>query len=425
MGKQIYWYMLTRTNLLVYANSEKDIRGESILFAQSTNDTTGNSDSFKVWRVYKSPYLFDVSYSADETNKEWSLVMNDMVNPDSGNEPEEPDLPNTDIPTIKPQPTYDGAIQVVPEVIGSQSLPSAAIAQNSNLVYNIMHKVSINRLNCPGCGFYDYYWDGKPFHNVWVSPVYTSLNIDAPTKIEADVWGVEVGGDLQYDLNNKIGLFLSYREGNYDMNGDGKHYYSTIGSEIDIDSYLAGLYYRYDKNNWYGFATVYGGIQKADLKTKDGVKSDTDGIEFGGSLEVGYDYALSNTIYVTPSIGIFYNQVNYDNAKDNAGKVVKYNDLNQIEMEAGLKLTKTFWCDNGFANIYIKPSIVQTIINGDEISIDGLGEIDSMDDDTLGRVEVGGRYGLSQALSAYGWANYTFGSDYDATTFGVGLNYAF
>ena len=209
------------------------------------------------------------------------------------------------------------------------------------------------------------------------------------------------------------------------MNGKGKHYTSTIGSEIEIDSYLAGLYYRYDKNNWWTFATVYGGIQEADLKTKDGVKSDTDGIEFGGSLEVGYDYALQNDLYLTPSLGIYYTQVNFDDAKDNVGKKAEYDDIRQLELEAGVKLTKGYWLDNGYANVYIKPSVVQTIVGGDKVRVSGLGKIDTLDDATLGRIELGGRYGLSQSLSAYGWANYTFGSDYDATTFGVGLNYAF
>ena len=73
---------------------------------------------------------------------------------------------------------------------------------------------------------------------------------------------------LQHDLNNKLGLFVSYRKGNYDMNGKGKYYYSTVGSEIDIDSYLAGLYYRYDRNNWWTFATVYGGMQKRTSRPK-------------------------------------------------------------------------------------------------------------------------------------------------------------
>ena len=392
------------TNLLIYANSEKDIRGKSILFAQSTNDTTGNADSFKVWRVYKSPYLYDIKYTqtAADANK-WELSMNDTVNPDASQKPsipENPDVPDINIPTSK---------KVAPEVIAYGALPTAAIEQTRNMIGNINGEVTKN----------------TSARRAWINPTYYKSSSDALFDVDADIWGVEAGGDLQHNLNNRLGLFASYRNGEYDMNGQGHHYYSPTASEIEIDSYLAGLYYRYDKNNWYAFATVYGGMQKADLKTNDGVKSDTDGIEFGGSLEVGYDYALNKTVYVTPSLGVFYSQVNYDDAKDNAGKKVEYNDLSQVELEAGIKLTKSFWYDDGFANIYVKPSIVQTIINGDEITITGLGKVDSMDDDTLGRIELGGRYGLSQALSAYGWANYTFGSDYDATTFGAGLNYVF
>ena len=425
------------TKLVLYPNSDKDIRGESILFAQSTNDTTGNADSFKVWRVYRSPYMFEVKHTPIGKNaNQWELEMNDTANDYAGVEPGErpdPEVPDPEIPDLPdipdlrphPMPAPNGKIEVTPEVIGYQSVTAAAVAQNANLIYNVMNKVTDNRLYCPGCGFYNYYWNGEAFHNLWVNPVYTSLSIKSPTEIDADVWGVEAGGDLQHDINNKIGLFVSYRKGNYDMNGDGKHYYSTIGSEIDIDSYLAGLYYRYDRNNWYAFATLYGGIQQADIKTDDGVKSDTDGIEFGGSIEAGYDYSLTDTVYLTPSLGVFYTQVNYDDATDNVGKKAKYGDLQQIELEAGIKLTKAFWLEEGYANVYVKPSIVQTIVDGDEVNITGLGKVNTLDDETLGRIELGGRYGFTDQLSAYGWANYTFGSDYDATTVGLGLNYAF
>ena len=402
------------TKLVLYPNSDKDIRGESILFAQSTNDTTGNADSFKVWRVYRSPYMFETKYTkTGENANKWELEMNDTVNPDAGAEPDFPEI------------NAIGKAEVAPEVIGYQSVTAAAVAQNANLIYNVMNKVTDNRLYCPGCGFYDYYWNGEAFHNLWVNPVYTSLSIKSPTEIDADVWGIEAGGDLQHDLNNKLGLFVSYRKGSYDMNGDGKHYYSTVGSEIDIDSYLAGLYYRYDRNNWYAFATLYGGIQQADIKTDDGVKSDTDGVEFGASLEAGYDYNLTDTVYLTPSLGVFYTQVNYDDATDSVGKKAEYNDLKQIELEAGVKLTKAFRLDEGYANVYVKPSVVQTIVDGDEVNITGLGKVNTLDDETLGRIELGGRYGFTDQLSAYGWANYTFGSDYDATTVGLGLNYAF
>ena len=402
------------TRLVLYPTSDKDIRGESILFAQSQNDTKGNKDSFKVWRVYRSPYMFDVKHTPTGGNAhQWELEMNDTVNPDAGAEPDFPEI------------NAIGKVEVAPEVIGYQSVTAAAVAQNANLIYNVMNKVTDNRLYCPGCGFYDYYWNGEAFHNLWVNPVYTSLSIKSPTEIDADVWGIEAGGDLQHDLNNKLGLFVSYRKGSYDMNGDGKHYYSTVGSEIDIDSYLAGLYYRYDRNNRYAFATLYGGIQQADIKTDDGIKSDTDGVEFGASLEAGYDYNLTDTVYLTPSLGVFYTQVNYDDATDSVGKKAEYNDLKQIELEAGVKLTKAFRLDEGYANVYVKPSVVQTIVDGDEVNITGLGKVNTLDDETLGRIELGGRYGFTDQLSAYGWANYTFGSDYDATTVGLGLNYAF
>ncbi len=409
------------TKMIVHASSNADIRGKGeILFAQSENDTTGNEGSFVVSRVYKSPYLFDVNYTQRaENSNQWGLVMNDQDNPDKEVTPELPD-----IPSVKPQPLPGSDRPVAPEVIGAESLPAAALAQNSNMVYNIMNKVSANRLYCPGCGFYDYYWNGEAFHNLWANAVYNTLRIKTPTDIDAEVWGLEAGGDLQHDLNNKLGLFLSYRKGNYDMNGDGKHHYSTIGSEIDIDSYLAGLYYRYDRNHWWTFATVYGGIQRVDLKTKDGIKSDTDGTEFGGSVELGYDYNLSKTLYLTPSIGAFYTQVDYDDATDSAGKVAKYNTLRQLELEAGVKLTKAFVTDDGYANLYVKPSVVQTVTDGDEVRITGLGKVNTLDDQTLGRIEIGGRYGFTEQLSAYGWANHTFGDDYKASTFGLGLSYS-
>ena len=397
------------TRLVLYPTSDKDIRGESILFAQSTNDTTGNADSFKVWRVYRSPYMFETKYTkTGENANQWELEMNDTANDYAGVEPNE--RPDPEVPDVKPTPTPDKPTNpVYGEVVAMGALPAAAIEQSRNMVDNVFGQIV----------------RGEGNHNLWINPTYYTSNIDAPFDIDADVRGIEAGGDLQHDLNNKLGLFVSYRKGNYDMNGDGKHYYSTVGSEIDIDSYLAGLYYRYDRNNWYAFATLYGGIQQADIKTDDGVKSDTDGVEFGASLEAGYDYNLTDTVYLTPSLGVFYTQVNYDDATDSVGKKAEYNDLKQIELEAGVKLTKTFRLDEGYANVYVKPSIVQTLVDGDEVNITGLGKTNTLDDETLGRIEFGGRYGFTDQLSAYGWANYTFGSDYDATAVGLGLNYAF
>jgi len=38
---------------------------------------------------------------------------------------------------------------------------------------------------------------------------------------------------------------------------------------------------------------------------------------------------------------------------------------------------------------------VQTIVDGDEVNITGLGKTNTLDDETLGRIELGGRYGFT------------------------------
>ena len=248
-----------------------------------------------------------------------------------------------------------------------------------------------------------------------------TATIDKPVKTDADIWGVEAGFDIQNDVNNTLGVFASYRKGEYDLSGKADKLRSNVGSEIDIDSYLAGLYYRYDKNmNWL-FATVYGGVQQADAKTDDKIaKFDTDGIEFGAGIEAGHTFALSNDLTLDPSLGLYYTQINFDDAKDNVGKEYDWKDIKHLEAELGVKLEKQI----DYAKIYVKPSIIQTITSGDSVKITGLNKLSTYDDATLGRIELGGRYGFTDALSAYGWVNYTFGADYDATAFGAGLNYA-
>ena len=439
-GKLIAGDIIGTTKVIVDTKNYKDIRGQdSIVFAAAGMDNgEANEKSFEIFRVIGSPYKYKIDYQTDATvdisgslleevlgiteidvAKVWGVSMTDEENTyteDCDPKEDEEDTPSDSKPL--------GPIEVEPEIVAMEALPSAAIAQTNGMIYNIMRKVNVNRLYCPGCGFYDYNWNGEAFHNLWVDTTYNGLEIDAPVEIEAKVWGIEAGSDIQRDLHNKLGIFVSYRQGNYEMDGKGDKYFAKLGSELDIDSYLAGLYYRYDNNNWYAFATLYGGMQEAEINTDDGVSTDTDGIEFGGSAEVGYSYALNKTVYVTPSLGVFYTQVSYDDASDNYGKTVEYNDLKQVELEAGLKLSKAVYTDNGAASIYVKPSVVQTLVDGDEVTITEIGKVDTIDDETLGRIEIGGNYGFNDNWSAYGWANYTFGSDYEATSVGAGVNYA-
>lgn len=96
----------------------------------------------------------------------------------------------------------------------------------------------------------------------------------------------------------------------------------------------------------------------------------------------------------------------------------------QTELTAGIKLEKYLPAENGSAKLYFKPSVIQLLSGGDNVAVSGLRKTEGLDDATLGRVELGGRYGFSERWSAYGWTNYTFGSDYEALSFGAGFSYA-
>lgn len=291
------------------------------------------------------------------------------------------------------------------EYVAYGGLPAAAAELTRGLSRIISAKVAAGKIfsnNC--CGVYDEAYDGSVLRNVWIDAGYQNANIDKPVDMEADVWGITGGFDIQADAHNKLGVFTAYRRGQYDLSGKGTYYNSTLGSRIDIDSWLGGLYYRFDKNRLYVMSTVFGGIQKADVKTDDGtIKTDTDADQFGGSLETGYVYGLGKTLTLEPSLGISYAHINYGDIHDRAGTTAAYDNLNYFEAEAGIKLEKTFYYDEGTAKVYIRPSVIQTFGDSGDVRIDSLRPTNSLRNQTLGRIELGGRYGFGNRLSFYGW----------------------
>ena len=315
---------------------------------------------------------------------------------------------------------------VVAETAAYMGLNGAAFEQTRNLVRNVVEKTSATTTLYDRCnGLYDWAYDKKPLHNLWVSPVYSYADLKAPVDMDADIYGLEAGADILTDIHNRYGVFASYRQGNYELNGKTDRYNSTTGSEIDIDSYLAGMYYRYTNRSLWAAAVAYGGIQKADIKSDDGVRTDTDATEFGLGVNAGYAYSLNKTWVVEPTLGANYTQISYDNISDNYGKKVKFDDASQIELEAGLKFEKLIENDNGYSKVYIKPSIIQTIVDGERIQMNGLNNLDTMKNMTLGKAEVGFSASVNDKLTAFGAAYYVYGKDYDAASINLGLNYAF
>ena len=391
------------TNVLVNALNPDvlDNKKDAVVpFLFAPNDNEETSAVFNVSRVIGSPYMWHAGKNVagtPESGNVWYLSLTDTLNPEFG----------------KTDP------EVAPEVTAYISLPSAGLEQVRGLRDTLEQKTAFCKEGA--CAR-----DAKADRQLWVDSGYLSSTVDKPAEFDADIWGVTAGGDLQYDANNRLGVFAAYRQGDYDVSGKGSKYRSTVGSELDIDSWLGGLYYRFEQNDWYAFATVYGGLQKADLKTDDGiVNTDSNGTLWSIGAEGGRKYGLSEALTLEPSFGVFYTQSEFDDIRDSAGKTASFDSLKQLEIETAVKLEYRL-CQNDLTSVvYIKPGLIQTITDGDEVLISGLGKTEAYHDQLLGRIELGARFGVTESLSGYGWANYTFGSSYGAAAVGIGLNYAF
>lgn len=366
---------------------------ENILFAQTPGLTSVDEGSFDIYRVIGSPYEWATMF--DDTSKDWYLFL------------------SADSP------------RVAPEIIAYAGLQTAALEQTRSMVGNVRNKAAANKTMCQRCGLYDEKYSGKPLDNVWVNPIYHEADIKNPVNMHVDIHGLEAGFDRQIDSYNKAGVFASYRQGDYDLNGQGQKFFAKTGSQIDIDSYTGGLYYRFDKHNNWIFATAYAGVQKADLRTNDGIKVKTDGTQLGASVEAGHAFVYSKGFTIEPSVGVAYTQVDFDDINDDFGKTASYKTIRQTELEAGIKFEKSWNYVDGDTKIYFKPSVIEPLTSGDKATITGLdNRVNTYYDKTMGRVEGGFKISLTDELSGYGFANHTFGNKYKASSVGLGLNVA-
>jgi outer membrane autotransporter protein len=287
----------------------------------------------------------------------------------------------------------------------------------------VSNKVTSTKIRSGHCGTADCSYDGKALNGVWIDLGHKKSDIDAPVAVEAKINAVDLGFDIQKDLHNRLGIFASYRQGEYELSGDGEDYYSKVGSDINIDSWILGLYHRYDYGRLWTMSSIYGGIQKVDMSTDDGVNADTDGMQFGGSIEAGLVFEPQKRLTIEPSIRLGYNFIKYDDMSDSYGKTAEFDNVQNIEAEAGVKVEKTWFMGrNNIAKLYVKPSIIQNFGKGD-VNITSLDTVEGLENETLIRGEVGGSFNFGNGWSGFGAVGYTYGSDYNATDFNAGVSY--
>ena len=428
------------TKVVLNALTE-DKPSSKVVFVEAPNDNIDTGAYFDIYRVMGNPYKWNSLY---EDNK-WYVGTDDLIADGSesgyGDKEDKGDLadetqgdavlpPNfpavPDLDADKKQDANKGTKpSVVAKVIAYGGLANAGIEQTRTLFANVRNNISGDKVYNTVCGgSYACGYDNEALKRVWASPVYSTSKVKAPYKYDADITGLDAGFDIQSDVYNRLGVFASYRKGEYDFKGDSDYFVSKTGSEIDIDSYLGGLYYRYDRGMGHVTAMVYGGIEEADIKTDDGVSAKTDGYVYGAAVEVGRGYAITKDTILEPGVAVSYTGLKYDDIHDRYGKSAKYDDVSNLEAELYLRAEKNIKLDNGIGKLYLKPAIVHNMGEG-KVAITGLDKVDSLKDMTYGRIEAGGSMELTNGWSLYGNISQAFGSDYHATSFNIGVSYAF
>ncbi len=381
------------TNVHLFATSNNMSKGE-ILFVDAQNDDTHTASDFNIWRVDGSSYAWD---TINRGNKWYAYSTN-----------------------------------VMSEVAAYAGLLENALMQNHSLIADLRKNIAPNHLNVRTC------LQETPFSkalyckpetarlSAFVSPVYSKANVEFPLSYEAEISGVDAGLDLVSDGTHKVGIMASVRDGSYEFSGNSDKYNFSGSAETSIDSYLAGIFYRMDKNHLSTVAAIYGEVLKADFSSNDGVTADTDGHIVGASLDVSYIFNEIKDISIEPSLRITYEMLNLDGFTDNAGKSVDYDKLHYVEVEFGTKFAKNMMFDNGaLAQIYFKPSLIQTFNSVKDIQLsDGL-VLDGTQNRTLGNLEIGANYQFNTDWSFGAFADYTFGDEYSEWSASLNLLYHF
>lgn len=312
------------------------------------------------------------------------------------------------------------------EVVNYLMLPRAAVEQTRGINLDISKNDNSPRIR------YEYGYgnklrrvqDDRSKVSLWVSPVYRQATFKSPVETKGDI----VGGDFSLNVNlsesSKTGLFVSYRSGSYDQNGEnGQYYNKNATTSLDLDSTLVGLYYHKYFSQFYLKGIAYAGEQKANVDSGD-VTASVKAIQGGAEVEMGYNAKVNERTTLTPMAKASYDYINFDDFTDSAGKKTSYDTIHDIEVEAGLKLSYNFNNVQQLPTVgYVKGSVVQLLENGGSATVQNVKFDDMLKNETAGRIEIGLDAMLTKNFAVGGFGNYTAGSDYNGFAVGGNMKY--
>ena len=175
--------------------------------------------------------------------------------------------------------------------------------------------------------------------NVYVMPYYRSTSVDLATNdsLDADTYGIVLGGNKNLGDAGVIGLFLGYE--NSDGSADkidteddtffgGINYYKTLGGTSTYDYFVKGMA-RLAKTSTDVTTKVGGGTSSADT------------FSYGVEANVGMNFY--NGIHtITPEVGLSYDRVSVDGFIQSNGLSNDDQDINLVIGKVGINWLAQF-----------------------------------------------------------------------------------
>jgi outer membrane autotransporter protein len=149
----------------------------------------------------------------------------------------------------------------------------------------------------------------------------------AESEFDGSIAGLQVGQDLYAwhhadGGQDRTGLFAGYANANGDIRGLTDGYSDTRSGSMDVDGYSVGAYWTHlGERGWYTDAVVMFTGLDADLRSRRGMKSHTDGRAWTGSLEAGYPLALSDSWTLEPQAQFIAQHTSFDGFDDDVSSV--------------------------------------------------------------------------------------------------------
>ena len=180
---------------------------------------------------------------------------------------------------------------------------------------------------------------------LWAKPFYVTTTQDGDKGISGydyDAYGLALGLDHRFGRWT-WGLAGVYARGNFEQDN------SVI--ESDVDTLGVGIYGSFKPTRSGFFTDVFASYLKNKNKATHTIKSsnaklkaDYDTNSIGAGIAFGYDFALAQSLYLTPKIGFNYARLSADDVKEkgNAPLVMRVKNPNVNSFQLPVELRVAF-----------------------------------------------------------------------------------